>query len=370
MRTLEDLQQSLARRAEAAPDGAGMVERARAGAGRIRRRRRIVQGAATVVAVAAAAVTVPLALRETTPPDPAEAPPPFRSVTELSAAMAPGSDFVIPWRSSAGDREQAQVVHRAAVTAARPDQLTVNEGAGVLVFDPGAYDPAALRRGEPVTVGGRQAWYAPDLPVEEDMSLDGRNAPALTNGPALGWQEPSGAWVVLFRHSVTPAVRADLIEVARDLRVQDPPQPVRAPFRFGWLAPGLRVTGLQLHDSALLSGKSAAVTYGYDSGPAGDVSMTVFAVTGEGDRDWEMIRPALPAPQRVGGHDAWYVDRPNDALAPAEGGSIVVVDTGACHLQLSVADSTRIPEADAMRMAGELTVSDCGDLDTWLPLTE
>ncbi|MEU8238296.1 hypothetical protein AB0C07_08630 [Actinoplanes missouriensis] len=368
MRTLEDLQQSLARRAEAAPDGTGMVERARAGAGRIRRRRRIVQGAAAVIVMAVAAVTVPPALRERTVP--AEAPP-FRSVTEMSVAMAPGSDFVIPWRVSVGGREEAQAAHRTEVTAARPDQLTVNEGATVVVFDPGAFDPAALRKGEPVTVGERQAWYEPDLPREVDMlPLTERNTPAKTSGPALGWQEASGAWVVLYRHAVTPKVRAELIEVARDLRVQDPPRPVSVPFRFGWLPSGLRVTGLELHDTTLLSGKSAAVGYGYDSGPAvGDAPLTVFAQTGKGDRDWEAIRPELPAPQRAGGHDAWYIDRPTKALTPPEGGSIVVVDTGTCHLQLNIADSGRIPQADAMRMAGELTVSDCGNVDTWLPLS-
>ncbi|WP_433831078.1 hypothetical protein ACQP2E_12560 [Actinoplanes sp. CA-015351] len=131
MRTLEDLSQSLARRAETAPDGTGMVEHAQAGVVRIRRRRRIIQGAATGVAVAAA----PLALRESTTLPPAE-PPPFRSVAELSVSLAPGSDFVIPWRTSAGDREATKVVQHSEITAARPEELTVNHGATVQVYDP------------------------------------------------------------------------------------------------------------------------------------------------------------------------------------------------------------------------------------------
>ncbi|MBB2949013.1 hypothetical protein FB565_008799 [Actinoplanes lutulentus] len=371
MRTEEDLSQSLSRRAATAPDGTGMVEQARAGVVRIRHRRRILQGAATVVAVAAAALTVPLALREGTMPPPAEPAPPFRSVAELSVSLAPGSDFVIPWRNSNGNREEARVAHSSEIAAARPEELTVNQGATVQVYDPGTFDPAGLRTGEPVSAAGRQAWYTPNLTIVEDMTpLHAVTEPAQINGPALGWQEASGAWVVLFRLTATAQVRAELIEVAQDLRIQDPPQRVSVPYRFGWLPQGLAVTAVDLHDLAQLS-TSASVAYGYTGQPAGKSlpPVIVYAVPGKGDRDWETIRPDLGAPQRAGGHDFWYLDTKNRAISPPEGGSVIVMDTGTCHLQLSFADRARIPEPDAMRIVQELTVADCADLSTWLPLT-
>ncbi|MEU4695072.1 hypothetical protein [Actinoplanes sp. NPDC023714] len=368
MRTIEDLQQSLAQRAGAAPDGTGMVERARDGAVRIRRRRRVLQGAATVVAVAVAAVTVPLALRQDTAPPAAEAPP-FRDVTQLSLTTVPGSDFVVPWRQSVPGEESGLVSHRAELTAERPEELTVNQGAGFEVFDPGAYDPANLRAGTPVTVADRQAWYVPDLPIEEDMTpFDGVSAPAGSTGPALGWQETSGAWVLLFRRHLTASTRAELIEVARNVRIQDPLRQVAAPYRFGWLAPGLRVAGLQVRDLRQLSG-AATVAYDYgDDRPAGRPAMIVYAGAAAGDRDWEMIDKELTTPRKAGGHDVWYLEEPNRALEPVDGGSIVVVDTGRCHIQLNIADRTRIPKQDAVRMAEELTATDCADVSTWMPL--
>lgn len=374
MTTIEDLQQSLTYCAGAAPDGTGMVERARAGAVRIRRRRRVLQGAATVVAVAVAAVTVPLALRQNTAPPAAEAPPPFRTVTRLSVTTVPGSDFVVPWRQSVPGEESGRVIHRAEVTAERPEELTVNQGASFQVFDPGAYDAANLRTGTPVTVADRQAWFVPSLPLKEDMSpFNGVYSPAESTGPALGWQETSGAWVLLFRHTLTASTRAELIEVARNVRIQDPPQRVAAPYRFGWVAPDLRVTGLQLHDLRQLSG-AATVAYDYgDARPAGRDSrpvMIVYATTAEDDRDWEVIDKVLKTPRKAGGHDVWYLEKRNQALTPAEGGSIVVVDTGRCHIQLNIADRTRIPKKDALRMAEELTVTDCGDVSTWMPLAD
>ncbi|MEV6343145.1 hypothetical protein [Actinoplanes sp. NPDC051851] len=369
MRTLDDLRRSLDEHAGSAPDGFGMVERARTGAGRIRRRRRILQGAAAVVAVLATAVAVPVALRERASAPIAPAAKPYRTAEQYSLTLAADSAFVVPWHTLDRTRQILSVANAAAVVADRPEEVGGNTGAQVVAFDPGVFDPADLRAGEAVTVSGQRAWYAAALPFDYATVLPMVDTtPIRMNVPAVGWEGASGVWIVVYRpQRSTPAAstRAELLEVARDVRLRDTLETVRSPFHLGWLPSGLTADALELHDLAQLAGKSVSVAFGDGTDAR---ALSVMAQPAAGDRDWETIRPELGEPEKVAGYDVWYQTEKASGLVPGEGGSVTSVVAGTCHLSISVEDRNRITEADVHRLLTGLTLGKCADVSTWRAL--
>lgn len=368
MRNLTDLRETLETHAGEAPDGTDLVPRARAGAVRIRRRRRALQGAAAAAAVAAVVVAAPLAVR----PSPGGIPSgaesaPYRTPSRLSVGVVPGSDFTVTIRGSDGSRQFAQVRSSADVRADRPGVPGRNSGADVLAYDPGTFDPTALRRGERVTVSGREGWYVPNLTT--GGSVPGQVYRLTSDGPAVGWQDGSGVWVVVRRHSVGPETRSELVEVAEDIRL-DPPHEARAPFRFGWVPDGLPVTYVQLADDPARDlyaqfGFGAAVPPEAGDPPVAVVPLMVRAVPSTNPDSW--IRADLPAPTPIGGHDTWYLPRPNDLFVGPETGADLLVDAGSCIVYLQVRDRTQVNRAELTRMVENATFGSCTDPAGWLP---
>ena len=175
-----------------------------------------------------------------------------------------------------------------------------------------ALDPAALRRGEPVGIGGPKAWYLANYTPD----LDG----IPVSGPVIGWKDAAtGAWVLVAGHSAK--LRAGLVEVARDVRLAGNIEPV-SPVSFAWVPPGLKT----MHD---LAGMTSKV---------------------------------------INGAQTWYLPRPNRlfVLSPAEGADMVIA-AGNCQITVHVSDRTRISEADLDRMVGSATFGDCADASGWRP---
>lgn len=121
----------------------------------------------------------------------------------------------------------------------------------IMVFAPGAYDPAAARQGSPVDVAGKPGFYREDMPCLCD---------AIVPIPGLAWEYAPNAWAYV-RYSPKPFpadLHAQLLRVAKAVRT-DQTTLLRVPFRIGYLPAGMRAnsggTGLTT------MGSGGAVSY-------------------------------------------------------------------------------------------------------------
>jgi hypothetical protein len=355
MTTLNDLRETLEQHAGRAPLDSALLPDVRTRAARLRRRRRMRHGTALVVAIVVAAATIPWVVRSR----------PHAPVTEETAA-APAL-----WRTGITLREGSkyQIMIRQSDTVAH--YVTVHgkgdgDGLDVLAIDPGAFDPAPLRRGEPVGIGGPRAWYV------------ARYAPAPAGlpviGSVLGWQDPAtDAWVLVVAN--TPHKMNGMLEVARDLRLGTGVEPV-SPVSFGWAPPGL---GMVQSNADVGPGiPSASFGFGF-GGERGVVGITAFmnvlpfrfdTSLKQQDRDWGNFEhdAAGIAPKVINGAQTWYFPGPNKVFTTGTpGGADMVISVGNCQVNLHVSDRNRISEADLDRMVGTATFGDCADATGWRP---
>jgi len=259
MTDIRELRQVLDAQAELAPDGTGVIEAARAGAVRFRRRRRVRYAAGAAV-VAAVLAVVPAAVARIGGTGPPPAAPAARPPFQLTLDLAPESGYRKLSYGVVG------VVQYLVARASNGDMT--NFGAGVALYDPGTFDASALLRGEKITVRGHPAYYVPDFLVGKDIKLpgeDSKGTPSSTPGPSdgsrrlvrpgdlemvdvrmpvIGWQEPSGAWVVVYQGRD----KVGLARVAESVRVGDA-RPLKAPFRLGHVPAGLPGTVGRVSDS-------------------------------------------------------------------------------------------------------------------------
>ncbi|MEV6302770.1 hypothetical protein AB0M02_25380 [Actinoplanes sp. NPDC051861] len=356
MNTLEDLRRTLDTHATAAPDAFGLIERARTHAVRLRRRRRILTGTGTALAIVLVSVAVPLFLRQPAPAPSPPAAPPSRSAAQLSVELVPGSAFQITTRGGTEDSQWATVRATVDIESARPGRPGANEGADVIVHDPGTYDPAVLQRGEPVTVAGRPGWYVESLPSVVIVPLD---LPAAA-GPAVGFQDPSGAWVTVGDVEAEETARQHLIEIGNQVRLAEPIE-AGAPFQFGWLPEGLPVSRVR----QLPMGP--AVTFGFGPVSGRDVALSVTAQSSVGDRDWPMIKDGMPDTVTVNGNTVRYAARPNAVWTGPDTGADMTVEVGTCVFYFHVLDRERLSRPDLLRIVEHARFTSCDDPSTWLP---
>lgn len=354
MTTLDELRETLEDHAGPAPADAGLMPGVRARAARLRRRRRTQHGTALVVAIVVAAVTIPWAVRSTqhTPvPGPAAAP----ALWQAGIALRDGSKYQIMVR-------QGDTVAQFVQVHGKGD----GDGVQVLAFKPGAFDPAALRRGEPMAIGGTPAWYV------SRYTADLPGFPLM--GPVLGWKDAAtGSWVLVIGFS--PMKEAGMIEVARDVRLGGNVEPL-SPVTFGWSPPGLGMV-----QSYVDTGPGAsAVSFGFGfGGEQGSVGITAFktvlpfrfeASLKDPAKDWNNYEHDLKGltPKIINGAQAWYLPGPNRLYSlSGPGTGDMVVAAGNCQITLHVSDKDRITEADLERMLGSATFGDCASATGWRP---
>jgi hypothetical protein len=235
----------------------------------------------------------------------------------------------------------------------------------VSVYDPGTFDSAPLRGGEVVDVEGRDAWYVPEYAF---AALSEQDAPH--RGPAVGWADPSGVWILAYSGPGGKLGRDDLIRLAGAVTLT-PPRDLRTPFRVGETPDDLAVTYVRSDEVTGEKGgaiglsdprrkpSSAAVYTGAPYGVAVAVTATVP------DDDWATERRTLSDEDTVAGHPAWYTEGRN-MLSPEGKGSTLIVETGPCVLRLRAADRKAVTRAELVRTVEEMTVGDCDVPDTWL----
>jgi hypothetical protein len=367
--SLDELRTTLAHHAGLAPDAAGLVEQAQAGAVRLRRRNRVRTVAAAVAAVVlvVGAPSVARFYLTEPPPNPAGPMTYYREPFELTLDLAPGPIYFTMTHGTQG---------KTQFLVARPIGTPKDDSGGTIkAYDPGTFDPTRLRRGERVTVHGHPAYYVenldPPAPVASTNAAD-PGAPLYRTGAAVGWQDTSGAWVTVS----DGASRAAMLRLAESVRLASP-RTARAPVRFGWVPGDLPVTYIESRDVAA-HGVEAQVGFGAPAGPPAQgsgpflrippstpLSITVLPMDGIMTA-WGTDYADRPM-RTIAGHRTWYIEGDSGNFSNRDG-SHLLIEAGSCGITITVQDRARIPFPALERMVENMTFGGCDDTSDWMPI--
>ena len=319
-------------------------------------------GVAAVLAIGGVTAAVGLIrLQSDDDPAPPVAEPtvvtPARRADQITLDIDPTAGFVAALRGTDATRQ---------FITARNFAEGGRYGGEVSAYDPGSFDAAPLRGGQAVDVNGNDAWY---VPAYSFASLSAQDA--AVKSPAIGWQDPSGIWLLVYAGPGERASREDLIRLAESVTLAAARE-LRTPFRLGTPPDGLAVTYVRSDEDGADRGgmaglsdprrkaSSAAI---YDGAPYG---VTVSIVASPRDAEWNAEKSTLSGRRStVAGHPAWYSEGKN-MLSPEGNGSALVVETDGCVLKLRTADRTAISRAELNRTVEEMTIGDCADPGTWI----
>ncbi|MBB2946779.1 hypothetical protein FB565_006547 [Actinoplanes lutulentus] len=331
MTTVSDLRRALDDHSADAIVDFAVVAGARSRGLRLRRRRRLLSvGTAGALALAAGLLPVLPVLRDRSAPPVVVGPavvasPAYRTPAQLGITVIDGSDYVITEFTAQAGQQTAEIRHKATATTAEESARSVNNGADLVVYDPGLFDPSALLQGKQGVLPGRPVMYS------------------LADPPMVGWQEPSGAWAVA---TGPRGALKQVLRVAADVQMTTPSVPPM-PFRFGWVPGGLTL------DRASTRWASAQVGFGN--------ALTVSAQQSD-DPAGVISGKTLPSPVTIAGHQTWYF-----ADADDNPGGTLMVAAGDCLVQLAARDRSTVPLADVRRMVEAMEFATCADPATWGP---
>ncbi len=350
MTDVDELRRTLEDRAGLAPDGTGIVEAAWA----IHRRRRRRRTVATVAAVAVLVAALPLAVaqaggkRRATPavtkaPSPT---PAYRATLDLTVDLQPGQ--------AAGKMVYGVFGHMQFIMV-RPVPGKVGTFGTVLVYDPGALDTTPFLHGDKVQVKGHVAYHTTAFP--EGSSLV----------EAVGWPDPSGAWIVV----TDSASLNGMLALGENVRLGVPGRVV-TPYHLSYVPPGAEVTAAQIRygdptltDSELAFGGTppTSLTGGLVLQMTPDIAIQTVNRTDGIDS----YQKGAPAPLKIAGHDAWwYTDREPGPLVITQNHAALFVNAGNCQMQIT-ADVTKYPFDELKRIVEGATFRDCTKGSTWVP---
>jgi hypothetical protein len=366
----ETLQRILEEKAAEAPDGIGLLDQARAGADRIRRRRRAMLGAAALVVLAA---IVPAAVGPADRPSPttglpatAGPPsviwPPYRGSLQMTLDLAPGKDYLKLFYGVYGPVQYITVRETSG-------KVKENWSGDIAVFDPGTFDATHLMRGERITVADHPGYYVPDLLV----GTHGGYLPGMPDGrevrlPAVGWQDASGAWVLVFQNQASQD-RDTLLRIAQVVRLGQP-RDIRAPYRLAYVPAGL--PGVYAQTAVHIGDQSSTIEFGTlptpDPMDASDSIERDTALRVDVFPRHEYLDSStrdLGPPMKIAGHDGWYLTRSTGNLSVDPGSSLLILYAGRCHVRIGVRDVKQIPFRELKRMVQGARFTDCADSATW-----
>jgi hypothetical protein len=114
----------------------------------------------------------------------------------------------------------------------------------VAVYEAGAYDPSQVQSGLPTEVRGHPARYQPAGTQPGTESAHSSDGPIIE--PLLAWEYAPSAWAIVSgtfflgagQSAPTNAVPAGLLQLAEGVEIGEP-QPVRLPFKLGFVPAGL-----------------------------------------------------------------------------------------------------------------------------------
>ena len=367
-----------------------------ANARRIRQRRRwaTVAGAgaaavATVALVAGVTGTVPRAGNPVTPaaaePTPAKtAPKVFTQPKGLGYTVGTsraGAWQVGPVRAATYGYQEIPIYRDGETVMSDGVPYPVSDGT-ITLYRPGAYDPASFGRSEvpewrygapeDVTIAGRPGIMRElqyDLPDLADLKAQRKknsklkpNDPSIKrnpySAPAVAWQYDGTAWATFLPSPQRETLsREETVAVVEGLEPQAG-QPIRAPYTFGWLPAGWRVTGAE------------------QSAPDVDPFVSEVTIDERLPTGKDLVTPIDYYPG--GGHLTIFKGKPKPGNAPAKGRDLSCKDNnGYCTMVIDdeySAELQRVGKAltmdDVRHILRELKViPSLNDLNTWKPLS-
>ncbi len=380
MRGIEELERALTDLAATAPDGVGMMDAVRADASRIRQRRRIISISAASAVLVVAIAGAPAAISGLGQRAPDTAASAYRDPLQLTVDIAPSDRYFKQSYRVAGS------IQRVMVKSSAPGPISVDSfPANIFVHDPGSYDASHLLRGERITVQGRTAYYVPDLPLGVTMLPDfsarpsptaDRNlvpvAPGEVRSHAVGWQDPTGAWVIVTPVLTPPDPKEALSRFAELVRIT-PPRDILAPFSLSYIPGGLKPFSLNTYDRTPDINNDAFISFGTPAEPPqmddyeplmGGRPLAIRMLARSSYLDEKTDE--LGAPTRIAGYDAWYLTQSTKTWQVPDNGSILALHHEDCYVSITVADRNRITLAELTRMLEGTRFADCTDKDTWV----
>jgi hypothetical protein len=360
MNTLEDLHRIFDEDASAAPHPFGVVAAAEQGATRIRRRRRVAAAAGAAVLVAVVAVAVPVVTQRHRADGPAPATTPVeRAPGEITLGVDLASGYAVT--SQDNDENLQRIIFR------NPTDKSSGFLASATAYDPSAgFDPTRLRRGERTTVSGHGAWYVSDYPF--GGYVFGKRTQLVVQ--ALGWQDPSGTWVLVYEQpNVVPRAsgdpgRARLLQDAQAVRI-GPILPMTAPVSLGPLPAGLPMNSVRsdrrTQAVVMLGGKPSPLDAVYVVGPP---SGTAVMIEERPDGPNAQIPDSATRVAPIAGHNAWFTKATSGT---ALGGGSLWVRARGCTITFSAWDRAQASARQLREIAAAATYADCTDPATWGP---
>jgi hypothetical protein len=363
MTNLDQLSQAMERyAADLAPDGNGVFEAAQS----IHRRRRRRTSIAAVAAVAVLVAGVPLVISRANGSShvaPAASIAPttaYRQPLALTVDLLPGQ--------SAAKMIYGVYGHVQFITV-RPAGNVATYG-DVLVHDPGTLDTAPFLAGDKVQVHGHVAYHTTAFPVGPPGYGRPPGSPpptGLLTDEAVGWPDPSGAWVVVTGgHSLN-----GLLALAENVRLGVPGRVV-TPYHLGYLPPGTQVTSAQvrygdstLTDSVLAFGGEPPATFMESN--LGWLKAPLSIQTVNRSEGVDSYQKDTPSTLKIAGHDSWwYTDREPGPLLIPQNGAALFVNAGNCQMRISVTDVRQYTFNELKRIVEGATFKDCTDGTTWV----
>jgi len=270
-----------------------------------------------------------------------------RAAGQMTADLTPTGGFVASLRVVDQSRQQ--------ITVRSLSSTGVGNGyAGeVSAYDPGTFDPTALKEGERTVVAGQDAWYV------DQYVFPGDGAGQRT--AVLGWQDPSGAWLLTYADTAANEGRIfdlDHLQRLSEQVVISPAHDLRAPFRLGWMPAGLSMTFVAASENA---GSASSATVGLSA--AGRKPSTAASYAGvpknldlsisatAPDKRWSQEKAQLSGATTIAGRPAWL------------DGNDLVVQERQCVLRVHT--SGKRPRAELERLVKEVRVGDCAEPDSW-----
>jgi hypothetical protein len=373
MRDLHDLRQTLVDHEVLAPDSADLVQAAQQGAERIRRRRRMAYTAGAAVATAAIVALAPAVVAHLShPPGSTATRPSYRGPLQVTVHLAGDSGYYTLEYSVIGNSQ--------LLVARSSDASSAHSGATVVVHDPDTFDGTRLLRGEPIAVRGHRAYFVADLPLgsapnalprPDKPNKPGKSEPVSVSGPAVGWQDASGAWVVIYNAAGGSAggQRVELARVAEAVRLGKP-RDVLTPYQLGYVPGGLPATYALVRDNLPNEATSVVGLGGQPKldGPFGrqtsdDQPLEIEVMPRDAYVDSHIAEYGGKA-AKIAGHESWYVTETRGVVVP-DGGSVLIVNVGHCWVSIQAMDRKQIPYEELKKLVESAEFKDCADPRTW-----
>ena len=239
---------------------------------------------------------------------------------------------------------------------------TPNDVGRLVVYRPGAFDPARAVSGEQVSVNGNLGYYK--KPTVTKMAI---KIPGQTDG-TLTWEYADDAWAVVAIHATAKVTKQQLTAVAGKVAL-GPPEPVKVGFKLSYVPAGFQLAAAGTSDRMLtspLTGESYILLLKGD--------FPYQALTAPAQEPYVLNRKQLPLLE-ITVYPRWYGKygsggNRGPALPFCVSDSLCYRFTDDGKYEIVVAGGGTVPDAELIKVLTSVTLADPADAGTWFDATD